>query len=95
MFFFCRIPAEEVRRSPALEKVQKYAVVTLHNLIEHQENAKGEVFKHGGIQAMVPLLRKQDHRLVTIMCDCLKHLIMGNQEAKVRAKYNSNTSYTS
>ncbi|XP_055353643.1 armadillo segment polarity protein-like [Paramacrobiotus metropolitanus] len=63
----------------------RYAVTILHNMIvmEHFPQAKTEVFRHGGVQAMVPLLDIADGKFVSVVCDCLKHLTIGNQEAKV------------
>lgn len=69
-------------RSP-IDAVVYNAFTTLHNLLLHQEGAKMNVRLNGGLQEMVSLLQRDNHKFLALVCDCLHILAYGNQESKL------------
>lgn len=69
-------------RSP-IDAVVYNAFTTIHNLLLHQEGAKMNVRLNGGLQEMVSLLQRDNHKFLAIVCDCLHILAYGNQESKL------------
>ncbi|CAG0915640.1 unnamed protein product [Notodromas monacha] len=69
--------------SSPVESVLFYAITTLHNLLLHQEGSKMAVRLAGGLQKMVALLQRNNHKFLAIVTDCLQILAYGNQESKL------------
>lgn len=69
--------------SSPIESVVNYALITLYNLLIHQEGSKSAVRLAGGIQKMVNLLNRQNPKFLAIVCDCLRILAFNSQEAKL------------
>lgn len=69
--------------SSPVDAVVYSAFTTLHNLLLHQEGAKMTVRLNGGLQKMVGLLQRDNHKFLAIVCDCLHILAYGNQEGKL------------
>lgn len=65
------------------------AVITIHNLLVHQDGSKMAVRVAGGLQKMISLLtfKSNSHsitvKFLTIITDCLHILACGNQESKL------------
>lgn len=59
------------------------AISTLHKLLLHQEGAKMTTLLYGGLQKMVTLLQRDNHKFLAIVCDCIHMITYGNQEAKL------------
>lgn len=66
-----------------IESVVNYALITLYNLLVHQDGAKSAVRLAGGIQKMVNLLNRQNPKFLAIVADCLRILAFNSQEAKL------------
>jgi catenin beta 1 len=77
------IPALVKLLSSPVESVLFYAITTLHNLLLHQEGSKMAVRLAGGLQKMVALLQRNNHKFLAIVTDCLQILAYGNQESKL------------
>ncbi len=76
--------AELVRMlASPISAVVHYAITTLHNLIMHQDNAKVEVRACGGIEAMVPLLDRNNDKLLSVVTDCTYLLMFEHPESKL------------
>ncbi|XP_050437579.1 armadillo segment polarity protein-like [Adelges cooleyi] len=83
------IPALVKLMSSPVVSILRDAVITLHNLLLHQDGSKMAVRVAGGLQKMVSLLtfKSNSHsitvKFLTIITDCLHILACGNQESKL------------
>jgi junction plakoglobin len=77
------IPALIRMLGSPIDPVVYYAITTLHNLIMYQDGAKSEVRKYAGVEAMVPLLTRDQEKFLAILADCLCLLAAQNQQSKV------------
>lgn len=75
--------------SSPVVSVLRDAVITIHNLLLHQDGSKMAVRVAGGLQKMITLLtfKSNSHsitvKFLTIITDCLHILACGNQESKL------------
>lgn len=69
--------------SSPIDAIVFNALTTLHNLLLHQEGTKMTVRLNGGLQKMVNLLQRDNHKFLAIVADCLHILAYGNQEGKL------------
>ena len=69
--------------SSPIEIVVFNALTILHYLLLHQEGAKMTVRLNGGLQKMVNLLQRDNHKFLAVVADCLHLLAYGNQEGKL------------
>lgn len=69
--------------SSPVDSVVASALTTLHNLLLHQEGSKVTIRLNGGLQKMVSLLQRDNHKFLAIVADCLQILAFGNQEGKL------------
>lgn len=69
--------------SSPVEAVVFNAVTTIHNLLVHQEGARMTVRLNGGLQKLVILLQRDNHKFLALVTDCLHILTYGNQEGKL------------
>ncbi|XP_050531685.1 armadillo segment polarity protein-like isoform X2 [Daktulosphaira vitifoliae] len=83
------IPALVKLMSSPVVSILRDAVITIHNLLLHQDGSKMAVRVAGGLQKMVSLLtfKSNSHsitvKFLTIITDCLHILACGNQESKL------------
>lgn len=77
------------QNSSPVVSVLRDAVITIHNLLLHQDGSKMAVRVAGGLQKMISLLtfKSNSHsitvKFLTIITDCLHILACGNQESKL------------
>lgn len=75
--------------SSPVVSILRDAVITIHNLLLHQDGSKMAVRVAGGLQKMISLLtfKSNSHsitvKFLTIITDCLHILACGNQESKL------------
>lgn len=88
MYYLTFAPFFLIPSSPVVS-ILRDAVITIHNLLLHQDGSKMAVRVSGGLQKMISLLtfKSNSHsitvKFLTIITDCLHILACGNQESKL------------
>jgi len=78
-----------LNNSSPVVSVLRDAVITIHNLLLHQDGSKMAVRVAGGLQKMISLLTFKSNspsitvKFLTVITDCLHILACGNQESKL------------
>ncbi|KAI6208015.1 Armadillo segment polarity protein [Aphelenchoides besseyi] len=64
------------------EKIRKYAVNTLHNLLLYLEPAKDEIIALGGLKALLPVLVEDNPKLQAMTADCVYLILLDRPDCK-------------